>query len=260
MFDTLVDMIHDHRNEGGDYGAVYLPPEDYNEIQETADLPSHSHNSSIYGVDVYIDGWVERPRILPKTTHDLRPDDLYQSDPPERLVGDLVTPEERQYTDELRGNRAYEYRDYAFYEVTRRRQELDHDKIEKYDLEIVGTEPFDYDREVDETVRVKFGFKTVEPVEAGDAERELAEEMRDPDYIERELGRSMREQINSVSEHRVTGIRRRKFRFPYPCLDFEHTEEHHAGWQYVHYGRLFMQNIDTEAQRLDVRTEDMADS
>lgn len=252
MSDTI-DKIHDAIHEAyaeypeADDWPVYVPSKMLDDVNdhtsEYTPMEVYKKGTTIAGHSVISDPLIDQPVVLPQDNNDVPYSMGPITDPPEQLLRQVL----RIYGIEKREMPSGHYYITRMpIHVHRERVELNREKIAKYGLR---NHPGEQDSSFDEYRRVKFVYREQYTTDKFATNH-------DSDWIEQKMAQAIVAQINSIQKHPVTGIRRRKIRYPWRILDFTHEEEHVCGTKYTHYGGVLLPAVDTSANKIELRPLD----
>lgn len=226
MIETLEDLIYEHERDHGlmHDDVLYIPADCVGKFRdELTARDSLTNASSFNGYDVVIDPLISEPQILPQNISDLRPDQLLLSDPPQRLLHQVVAQAE-QHRQPSRGLRdLFTLR--VMLKVEDRWEELDEQKLERFDIRRLSpraSEPTD-----DEVNTVNMGMQKHTQV--------------DFQQIIDEFVKAAHDVIGTTEEKPIYGQRRREYSFPNGDNFVQYTEER-CGTLYIEYGPMLMRN------------------
>lgn len=235
----LTDLIYRHESEGGEYDAVYIPEDDWDELHSDLETYARGDTPTYAGYQLIRDPLISDPQVLPSDLNSLRPSDLYLNDPPVGLLSQLIDIGSRSYEDPIRDLSGESFRTTFYMEVVRERQEFDPDMVAQYGdpigtygLDVINSIDAEYDTEPNETRREKAGSNYVSTGEASLSN--IAQDMV-LDFAE-----TIHRTIDSVRETPVVVERERNIRFPWPALDVTHRERLYFGTKYTHFGDVCM--------------------
>lgn len=231
--------------------VVYVPSSLMGDVtdhlKEYTPQEAYDKRARICGRRVSPDPLVDEPTLLPERIQDLDPQTgVIENAPYELIRQALEVYGIGERRDDFHG--AQDYATRIFFEIEDRHTKLNHAKIQKYNLGGVGVERHE---QPDSLERVKFGYRITD---------ELARFEESPnELVERQLVDAISNHIHSVERSPVYGTRKRHFKFPWPVLDFTHTERIRCGTAYTHYGGVFLYPVDVDAQKYERRSVGIAD-